>query len=348
MHRHILLSTLLLFCACPVLLAVDKAPAGVEKEFTVRGHGSLALVVPKGWSDSIQPAPGRNLPPTIRLATQGEKFLMLITPLTSQDGDANFNSPAKLREISQTTGKGMLSTARETALDIQELKGDKVVGYYYTLTDKAPAPGSYEYVTSAAVGVGDLMLSVTMLHHEKDLPERTAALEMLKGATQKAHAPNTELRVASPGGEWEIVIPIKGLEVDGQRVSVARKMKQVNASDEKSGLIASVFMEPAQKPGDSTMVRDVYWGRAKESPFKKDDIKLDKAGDFATVQYTVPEVGGQPIAQKNANIYIVHDGEWIDVHLSKVNFTKADQAIFDEAIKGVRIEKAKSNDGKEK
>ncbi|MDB5298421.1 MAG: hypothetical protein JWO87_84, partial [Phycisphaerales bacterium] len=91
---------------------------------------------------------------------------------------------------------------------------------------------------------------------------------------------------------------------------------------------------------DSSTVREVYWGRGKQSPMKKENIKLGKAGDYATVEYIVPSVEGVPLNQKNVNVYIAHAGVWIDVHLSKVQYTEKDQALFDEIVKGLKIEKA--------
>ena len=106
----------------------------------------------------------------------------------------------------------------------------------------------------------------------------------------------------------------------------------------------SVFMEPAPKAGDSAAVRDAYWGRAKQSPMKKEGVTLGKAGDYATVQYIVPDIEGLPIRQKNMNLYLAHDGVWVDVHLSKVQFTDADRALFD-AIANERESRRKRERG---
>lgn len=70
-----------------------------------------------------------------------------------------------------------------------------------------------------------------------------------------------------------------------------------------------------------------------------DNIKLDKSGAYATVDYLVPDVGGQSLHQKNVNVYIARESVWIDVHLSKVRFTEKDQPLFHEAVKGIRFEK---------
>ena len=334
-----LLGTLLGLIAPMTLQAADPKDPADPKIFAVPRHGGLALMIPKGWKDTVKPVPQPDFPPTIELTTDGKKFLVLITALPSRGGEPDFNSPAKLKTIAEGQGRQMLATAKEQTISVEELKGDKAVGYFWTLTDKAPDPGSFECVTTAFVGVGDLILSVTILHHEKDAPERQAALDMLKAASQKAAVALTELRVAAPGAGWELVMPIKGLTIVEEKENPARKMKQVTAEDAKSGLVVSIFMEPSRKEGDSSTVRDVYWGRAKDSPMRKENIKLDKVGDYATVDYLVPDIGGQAIQQKNVNAYVVHEGVWIDVHLSKVQFSDKDQPLFDEAVKGMRFAK---------
>ena len=198
-------------------------------------------------------------------------------------------------------------------------------------------------MTGATVGVGDLILSVTMLHHQKDLPARQAGLAMLKSASQKASggAPaekaSSDIHVSPPGGTWELIIAGQGLATVEDRSDEARKSRQLMASSD-SGLTLSVFMEPAQKAGDSTVVRSVYWGRAQQSPIPKKNIKLARTGEIATVEYMVPDMQGIPLNQKNMNLYLVHENTWIDIHISKTSFTEQDQATFDRVLKGVKFE----------
>lgn len=341
MTRILILSAIVFttFAGSATLYSAD-AKEPERKAFKVPRHGNLELVVPDGWKQSEEPAPP-GLPPTIKFAA-GTKVEVLITAIAARDKD--FNSPAGLRKAAERAGNGMLASSRESTIKLEQLKGDGATGFYFTLTDKDPAPRSYEYLTSTMLGVGDLTLSVTILHHEKDAPERQAALDMLKGARQAkaAEAPaDAPLRLADPGGAaWELVLPVKGFEVTDDQISKARKSRQFMGTNQNTGVEMSVFMEPAPKAGDSSTVREVYWGRGKQSPMKKENIKLGKAGDYATVEYIVPSVEGVPLNQKNVNVYIAHAGVWIDVHLSKVQYTEKDQALFDEIVKGLKIEKA--------
>jgi hypothetical protein len=339
MKRFIVLSAIVFvtFADQAELYSADaKEPA--PKAFKVPHHGDLQLVVPEGWQQSEEQAPP-GLPPALKFSA-GAQAEVLISAIAAPNKD--FNSPAGLREAAERSGGGMLPSAKEKSLKLEEIKGADATGYFYTLTDKDPAPGSFEYVTGGVVGVGDLALSVTILHHKLDAPERQAALDMFKGARQAkaaADVADAPLRIADPGGAaWELVLPVKGFDVLDDQTSKPRKARQLMATNKETGVELSVFMEPALKAGDSTVVRAVYWGRAKQSPMKKEHIRLAPAGDYATVEYIIPSIEGLPLNQKNVNVYIAHAGVWIDVHLSKAEYTEKDKPLFDEIVKGLKIE----------
>jgi hypothetical protein len=336
---------LLALAVLAVLLSSDlfaADPATSPKSFRVAKHADLVLNVPKDWTQSTEQGPVPGLPPTIKFSAAGGQFEMLVTPMTAQNGNADFASPANVKKLAEAQGKRMLSGSKEKSLDLQEIKGDKATGYYFTLTDKAPDPGSFEYMTSAHVGVGDLLVTATMLHHQKDLPQCQAGLAMLKSATQKPADPaakaGSELRVASPDSKWQLLVPGQGLEIVDDQSDAARKARQVTGTSQITGLTVSVFIEPAQKPGDSTVARSVYWNRAKQSPIPKKNVRLAKTGEAATVDYTMDQMEGLPLNQKNLNVYLVHEGAWIDVHVSKTGYTDKDKPLFDQIINGVKFE----------
>jgi hypothetical protein len=328
-------------------VAAEVKPAAKAIAVKVTGRADLVLMVPEGWTQTIK---GPAIAPTVTLSprTQAGRRAdceLLITAVPVRD--ASFNKPDALKRMVEASGKAMLDGSKEKTLEVAELKGEAASGYVFTLTDKAPKPGEFEFVTEGCMGVGDLLLTVTILHHQKDAPQRGVAMEIVKGARQTksaaAAAANGEkaapagLRLAAPpgaAGNWGMVLG-GGLKVVDDQADEARKARQVTAMNEASGMVVSIFLEPAAgRGGDSVAVRNAYWGRAKNSPIPKKDIKLGKAGDYATVEYLVPDV-----QQKNMNIYIVHEGTWIDVHLSKVEFTKDDQRLFDEIVNGIAFEK---------
>ena len=44
------------------------------------------------------------------------------------------------------------------------MKGINYTGYYFSVTDKNREPGEYRDMTQAGMGVGNLLLHVTVLH----------------------------------------------------------------------------------------------------------------------------------------------------------------------------------------
>jgi hypothetical protein len=328
-------------------------PPGAEYRFKVPGHGDLVMTIPAGWRKEVKSGLRKTMPPTLTITAPHEVVQLLITPLWSTKGDASFNSPEKIHEVAKAAGEQMLSGSKETSLALQDLKGDNAEGLYYTFTDKSPAPGSYECMTSAYVGVGDLLAAATILHHEKDSPAWQQALGLLKGLSEpnapppdeKANAPAASagksapkpgdgLLAKSPDGTWEIVIPGNFKKI-AEDANASNTSSRLMAADVESGMTLSVYIEPAAQPGDATVARTFYQKRLEQSPMIRRDVRLRTAGQLAIVLYMVPDV-----KQENMNVYAVRNGQWIDIHLSKVNFTPDDQQAFETFLGGLKIEPA--------
>jgi hypothetical protein len=64
------------------------------------------------------------------------------------------------------------------------MKGINHTGYYFSITDKAPNPGEYRYMTGGSIGVGNLLLNFTILHRVKDAQTVRDALSLLREAKQ--------------------------------------------------------------------------------------------------------------------------------------------------------------------
>jgi hypothetical protein len=83
--------------------------------------------------------------------------------------------------VGQSTAEP-LRQAVEKAVTIQELRGKQTVGYYYSLTDRAPPPGEYKYITQGELLVGELLTTFTILHQDAMLPDKKLALAMFADA----------------------------------------------------------------------------------------------------------------------------------------------------------------------
>jgi hypothetical protein len=283
----------------------------------------------------------------------------------------DFNSKIKLRAIAEMQGKHLLATAKETKVTLEELKSAPGGGFVYTFTDKAPAPGAYEYITGGVVGVGELILSTTMLMHERNPPQRAIGLEMLAGATQErgapiatapssSTAPSTNpiaevpapplpspstapssqpaapqrLAVALPDRMWQLSLDQGALQVLEDEMSPDRKARHVSAVDANSGVNISIFLEPAATMGDAKVARSFFFDRLKRSPLQARDDKFTDIGDVARVDYLLPDAN-----QRHANLYLAKEGIWIDVHISVEDAKNEKQALIDEIARSVRIER---------
>jgi hypothetical protein len=179
-----------------VMLALGLGPATASEKgpwvcrdcavrsFPVPGHGSLELNIPKEWRSEMRPL--GQLPSTISLSpSEGGEFDVMVTPLWSPKNEKDFNSPAKVKTLVDNDRKGLAPSAVEKELVLVPLNGAAAHGYYFFATDKAPKPGEFEYLYRAGVGVGDLLLSVTILTHKKDSQSVQDALASLRDARQR-------------------------------------------------------------------------------------------------------------------------------------------------------------------
>jgi hypothetical protein len=155
----------------------------VIKSIPLPGHGNLNLSISNEWNVNIT-QPESNLPPTIEITpTKGNKFTFLITPLWNAKNNEPFEDN-KIKGLVESDGNKMLSDAVEKELKIKKISGKYAKGYYFMLTDKAPKPNEYKYCIRAGIGVGNLLLSVTLLTNDNNSKDIEKAIKMLTNASQ--------------------------------------------------------------------------------------------------------------------------------------------------------------------
>jgi hypothetical protein len=156
------------------------------KKYPIPEHGVLELNVPISWKGEVH-KPQENMPPTIIFSPKkGDDFKVLITVLWDNTGKQDFNSPDKIRTYVQEDGQKILPKAVETKLLVQQMRGVNNTGYFFSLTDKAPNPGEFRYMTRGGMAVGNLLLNVTILYRVKDAESVKDALSMIREAKQSA------------------------------------------------------------------------------------------------------------------------------------------------------------------
>jgi len=172
-----------------ILLITSAVLAAEEKKirkYPIPEHGTLELNVPNLWKGEVHKPQEKMVPTIIFNPAEGNEFEIMISVLWSKTGDQDFNSQGKVRTFVEKDGQKLLPNATETEIVLQEIKGVNNTGYYYSITDKAPNPGEYRYMTRGAIGVGKLFLNFTILHRVKDSQAVRDTLSILREAKQSS------------------------------------------------------------------------------------------------------------------------------------------------------------------
>ncbi len=158
----------------------------IIKKYPITGHGVLELNVPASWK-AVAHKPQENMPPTIIFSpSKGNDFQVTVMVLWGTKEDPGFNRSENVRTYLEKDGQKLLPRTVETKIVMQEIKGVNHTGYYFSVTDKNLEPGEYRYMTRVGIGVGDLLLQVTILHRVKESGAVKEALSILRQAKQTA------------------------------------------------------------------------------------------------------------------------------------------------------------------
>jgi len=180
-ERIVVITLIGIFLGMGNLLAAEQK---ATKKYPILEHGALELNVPTSWKGKMH-KPQENMPPTIIFdPAKGNDFEVMITVLWSKTGEQGFNSQDNVRTLVEKEGQKLLPNAVETKIVLQEIQGVDHTGFYFIVTDKAPNPGEYRYMTHGAIGVGNLLLSATILHRVKESESAREALSALREAKQ--------------------------------------------------------------------------------------------------------------------------------------------------------------------
>ncbi len=170
------------------LLVCVSAGSAIAEEATVRryalpDHGSIQLRVPVSWKDEMRQPPDR-LPPTIVLTPKsGAPFEVSLTAVWPPSKDASPPTADAVRQTVQRAADQAKSQAVEKTIAVKELQGASGPGYYFSATDRAPAPGEYKYLTHGMIRVGDLAATFTILTQDGQGNTVADALATMASAT---------------------------------------------------------------------------------------------------------------------------------------------------------------------
>jgi hypothetical protein len=299
------------------------------RQFLIPGHGELVLQVPEAWKFELL-QPQDNLPPTITFSPiSGKLFKVMVTAGGSADPEAQALDTGTMRMQVESTAKGAEGQSVEKFLKVQELAGPVISGFYFSATDKAPKTGEYPCMTQGVARMGEIVLAFTILTHTGQEAIVRTALEMLRGALpRRSNAVKmSTTKVKIPDQDWVIAFECPQLANMEEKYANGNYGFRAN-----SGLFnLSLFVETPKGPGKGHKdCYDYYWALAKKNPaIAMDTVVAVQHADYFRVQYDTKEkFQGKPLRMRNVNYYIAYSGKWIDIHISVVEPTPADENIF--------------------
>jgi hypothetical protein len=171
--------------ASSLALAEDTA----TRRYELAGHGFLRMVVPKSWHEEVR-QPAQQLPPTIVFTPKsGSAFQILLTPIFAVQQGMVMPTPWDVRRNVERAVEIAKGHAVEETVLLRELRGPSVIGYYFSVTDRAPKHGEFKHMTQGMFRVGDLAPTFTILTNDGAGNVVADALAMLKGAVHTPKAP---------------------------------------------------------------------------------------------------------------------------------------------------------------
>jgi tetratricopeptide (TPR) repeat protein len=155
--------------------------------------------------------------------------------------------------------------------------------------------------------------------------------------TSAAHKSTTRITLSLPELSWALEVAETGFMLEEKEIAPSGDAARFLAVNKATGVTMSAFLEKAPGKGDSKECRNYYWTKAKNSPLKKEQIKLSEAGPIALVEYVVPDYLGTKVNQRNVNAYLSKDGYWIDVHLSITDHKSGANDRMQPILQNIRI-----------
>lgn len=168
-------------------------------------------------------------------------------------------------------------------------------------------------------------------------------VSLLCTSTALAQAPFVNgVDLTTTQAPWTMRILGQDLDITNTQAKPDKRSAYFMMVSESTRLNASVFIEPVGACRTSEACRDHVLGLGNPSWGEYRDLSKGTIKDFSYFEFYRPEVKGKPVKMLDMYAEYVADGYWIDLHISKVLYTKEDHKLFEALINAITfIPKAK-------
>ncbi len=142
--------------------------------------GKLQLSLPQEWNASINEEKHEEIPTFSISIGKDNEILALVSPLSPCGSGEKYDNIDKMLE---EESKMLLPNAVESNVSISKIPSNKNHSiYYFSLTDKAPEPGDFKYLTRIIGLIDNALINITILKHKKDDSRTNTFLSALSKA----------------------------------------------------------------------------------------------------------------------------------------------------------------------
>jgi Tetratricopeptide repeat len=145
-----------------------------------------------------------------------------------------------------------------------------------------------------------------------------------------------------PSKDWDVALDLPGFTVktietkpDGRRYMLAE--------NDSTEVVVSLMLEQSKPGTPGSSCRESLEAKTKSSPFKVQDVEFSHSGEFDLMQYVVPEFRGQRVNQKSIFACQFLDDTYIDLHVSKVNYSTADEPLVMSVVNSMHVDRVQKS-----
>jgi hypothetical protein len=153
---------------------------------------------------------------------------------------------------------------------------------------------------------------------------------------QKGGKEAPPLSLSLPDKTWSLLIDVSGFKI--QRNEKRPNGRYLLAQTSSTGVTLSITLSQVQGVAMIDDCRRVFRQRNQgNAPLHPTDSKESQAGDMAISEFTFNEISGVQLRQRNVFGCLPKDDVYIDIHLSKVEYTAKDEPRFASILQSVRF-----------
>jgi hypothetical protein len=168
-------------------------------------------------------------------------------------------------------------------------------------------------------------------------------LLFLAGGAAAQDSGAAKLSVWLPEQTWALEFDVPGFVISKNEIQPGGR-RYFMATNPVSNVVVSVYLERAGKTPTIEECQEGLKQRAKgPSPFNRRKIGFREAGPLQIMEYSVLEVEGFPVNQRNLFACTMKDNVFVDIHLSKAPFKAADQPLFDAVLQSIHFVSRQAN-----